>query len=461
MRLRPDSESFPGQADDATPLPAGGVRARLAALLSLGSHGQLVGRNLGFLLGDRVFRLGVGLFINAWLVRYLGPDRMGLMSFAQSLVVIAAVASQLGLETILVRDLVRQRDAADEMLGTALLLRLGGSLVTLGVACLAVAWMRPGDGQALMLTLVFTLTVFAQAFDIIDHWFQSRAEVRPVVFARAAAFALGAIAKVTAILLHASLVVVALVIAGEAVLAAGALLVAYTRPGRTLRAWHWASARAVALLRDSWPLVLNSVAIVISVRVDQMLLTTLRGTYENGIYAAAQRLTEIIYYLPTAVMVAANPVLLRSHQRDRGEYGRRLQRLFTLLALSGLAIAISVTLAAPWLVRTLFGGGFAATAPVLALQVWSAPALFLGIAQTNWFIAEGRQRGLLVRSAVAAALSVLLNLWLVPVLGARGAAIGMVGSQTVAQFALNALFPSTRGLFRMQCRAFVPRRGPR
>jgi O-antigen/teichoic acid export membrane protein len=160
-------------------------------------------------------------------------------------------------------------------------------------------------------------------------------------------------------------------------------------------------------------------------------------------------------------MVAANPVLLRSHQRDRGEYGRRLQRLFTLLALSGLAIAISVTLAAPWLVRTLFGGGFAATAPVLALQVWSAPALFLGIAQTNWFIAEGRQRGLLVRSAVAAALSVLLNLWLVPVLGARGAAIGMVGSQTVAQFALNALFPSTRGLFRMQCRAFVPRRGPR
>jgi len=461
MQFRPDSESLPGEADNATPLPAGGVRARFASLLRIGSHGQLIGHNIGFLLGDRVVRLAVGLFVNAWLVRYLGPDRMGLMSFAQSLVLIAAVASQLGLETIVVRDLVRRPEEERDLLGTALFLRLAGMLLTVGVALGAASLLRPGDHESWRLTLVFTAVALGQVFDIVDYWFQSRAEIGPVVVARGVAFAAGSAAKIVVILMHAPLVAVAAVIAGEYVLSAATLVVAYAARGRSPLAWRWVPARGLALLRDSWPLVLNSVAIVISVRVDQMLLTTLRGTHENGLYAAAQRLTEIVYYVPVAVMTAANPILLRSHQRDRGEYERRLQRLFTLLARSGLGIALVLSLGTHWVVRMLFGERFASTAPVLSLLVWAAPMMFLGVAQTNWFVAENRQRGLMLRSAVAAVLSVLLNLWLVPRLGARGAATSFLVSQALAYLALNACFRETRPLFRMQCRALMPWPAPR
>jgi polysaccharide transporter, PST family len=422
----------------------------------IGSDGARVGRNSGLLLGDRVVRLGVGLFVNAWLVRYLGPERMGLMSFAQSLVLIAAVASQLGLETIVVRDLVRRPEERDRLLGTALLLRLAGSLVTLGAALGAVALLRPGDVEARTLTLVFTLIAFSQSFDVVDFWFQSRADIPPVVLARGAAFALGVLGKIAVIVLHAPLWVVALVLAGEFALSAVALLAAYALRGRSPLAWRWAGAQATTLLRDCWPLIVNGMAIVVSVRVDQMLITTLRGTYENGIYAAAQRLTEIIFYVPTAVMTAANPILLRSHGADRAAYARRLQRVFSLLGLLALGIAAAVSLAAGPVVRLLFGQRFAASAPVLAVQVWACPALFLGVAQTNWFIAEERQQGLMVRSLAAAVLSVGLNLWLVPWLGARGASVSMVLSQTLALVGLNAFFPATRGLFRMQCRALVP-----
>ena len=460
MQLRPESP-FAEVGATAGPLPPGGARARLASLLSLGNEGQLVGRNLGFLLGDRVVRLVVGLFVNAWLVRYLGPDRMGLLSFTQSLVLIAAVASQLGLETIVVRDLVRRPEEERDLLGTALLLRLSGALATVGIALGAVALLRPGDHESWWLTLVFTTIVFGQAFDIVDYWFQSRAEVGPVLVARGSTFLVGSAAKIAVILMRAPLVVVAAVIAGEFVLSAVTLLVVYFARGRSPLAWRWVPVRGVALLRDSWPLVINSAAIVISVRVDQMLLTTLRGTHENGLYAAAQRLTEIIYYVPVAVMAAANPILLRSHQRDRGEYQRRLQRLFTALAWSGLGIALVVSLASPWLVRVLFGERFASTASVLSLLVWASPVMFLGVAQTNWFVAENRQHGLMVRSAAAAVLSVLLNLWLVPRLGARGAATSMLVSQALAYLALNACFRETRPLFRMQCRALTPWPTPR
>jgi PST family polysaccharide transporter len=425
-------------------------------MLQTGAEGALIGRNFGWLLGDRVFRLLVGLLINAWLVRYLGAGQLGLLSFAQSVVVITAVVSQLGLESIIVRDLVRRPADDDAILGTSLALRLLGAVGTLVLALGITAALRPSDPQALALTLICTATAFAQTLDVVEYWFQGRTEVAPAVAARALAFVVGAAMKLAAIALRAPLEVVAAILSIEYLLSSTALVAAYASRGRSPLRWRFERARARALLTDAWPLLLNSVALVISVRVDQMILTTLRGTTENGIYATAQRLTEIIYYVPVAVMATAGPVLLQSHRRDPQEYQRRLQRLFSMLALSGLAIATGVSLGAPWIVGLLFGAEFAESAGVLAIQVWSAPMIYLGMAQSNWFIAEGRQQGLMLRSAAAAVMSIGLNLWLVPTLGARGSAITMVVSQFIAVFLLNALFPSTRALLRMQCRAFLP-----
>lgn len=451
-----------------TPLPPGetpsGVSRRLTAvfdewlapLTRLGADGALIRRNFGWLLADRAFRLMVGLVVNAWLVRYLGAEQLGLMSFSQSVVVLFGAISTLGLETILVRDLVRRPEHEHTLVGTALGLRLLGSVLVLFLALFAVGLMRPGQELVRTLTLIFTITSFAQAFDVVEFWFQSRSHVAPVVGARLAAFVVGAIAKVIAILCHAPLVTIAAILAGEYVLSSLALLVACRMNGGAPERWRFTVPDTVLLLRESWPLIINSVAIIVSVRVDQMLLTTLRGPAENGVFAAAQRLTEIIYYVPVAIMAAASPTLLKSFERDRVEYAHRLQRLFRALALSGTAIAVGVSLLAGPITLLLFGSEFRASGAVLAIQVWSAPILFLGIAQTNWFIAHGRQRALMVRSVVAAIASVALNLWLVPLLGARGAAITMVVSQTIAQFLLNACFAETRPLFLMQCRAFVP-----
>jgi len=255
---------------------------------------------------------------------------------------------------------------------------------------------------------------------------------------------------------RAPLEVIALVLATEFAVSTLALVVAFRRQPDAPRGWRFRRDQARRLLGDAWPLFLNGIAVVVSVRVDQMILTAIHGPHENGIYAASQRLTEVIYYIPVAVLAAANPALLRAHQQDAAAYTRRLQRVFSALALGGLAIAIGVSALAPWIVRLLFGDGFARTAPVLAIQVWTAPMLFLGVVQTNWFIAHDRQRGLLLRSAVAAALSVALNLALVPALGARGAAITTLVSQTCGHVLLNACFRETRGLFRMQARAFLP-----
>lgn len=449
----------PGPDPPGPPATGGPLRFltdALSAFLPAGGEGAMIRRNTAWLLSDRAFRLGLGLVVNVWLVRYLGADAFGLMSFALSIIVIFAVLSQLGLETIVVRELVRRPADEARIIGTSIALRLGGSLATLACAAAAAAILRAGDAEAFRLTLIFAGIAFAQSLDVLECWFQSRSLIPPLARARMIAGLLGAAAKVVAILAEAPLAAIAMVIVGEYVLSSLALLAAFLARPEAPRAWRSTAATARELLRESWPLVLNSVAIVVSVRVDQMMITSMRGTTENGIYAAAQRLMEVVYYLPVATMAAANPVLLRWHQQDDDGYRARLQKVFTALALAGVALAIAISLASAWVVRTLFGAEFEPSGPVLAILAWNAPVLFLAVAQTNWFIAHGRQRSLMTRSMIAAVLSVALNLILIPRLGAAGAAIAMLISQLIAQVLVNGLVRETRPLFAIQLRALFP-----
>jgi PST family polysaccharide transporter len=439
-----------------TSRPSGGEAGSAPPVWTPGPDGMVIARNVGWMFGDRVFRLIVGLVINVWMIRTLGPDDLGLLGFSQSLVGLFAVLSQLGLEAIVVRELVRHPDTEGTVLGTSFFLRLTGAVATLALSASAMLALRPGNPAALAMALVFSGVAVAQTLDVIEYWFQSHSKVAPFVLARSAAFVLASIAKVACLVAHAPLETLALAIGSEFLLAALGLALVYRLNGGSLGAWRFSRSWARRLLSASWPLLVSSLAVVLYTRTDQVMLTLMRGEAENGIYAAAQRLSEILYFIPVAVLASSNATLLRSHQEGRALYERRLGRMFTGLAWAAILMAVPISVAARPLVTLLFGSAFTPSGTVLALHVWAAPAVFLGVAQTSWFIAEGRERSLLGRTLAGAVTNIALNAALIPRFGASGAAAATLISQWLASVLLNSMFASTRPLFRLQCRAFLP-----
>ena len=63
--------------------------------------------NIGWLFFDKVLRMGVGLLVGVWVARYLGPEKYGLFNFAAAFVGMFIAVSGLGLQSIVVRDIVR------------------------------------------------------------------------------------------------------------------------------------------------------------------------------------------------------------------------------------------------------------------------------------------------------------------------------------------------------------------
>ena len=83
--------------------------------------------NTSWLMAERIIRMTVALFVGVYVARYLGPERFGLLSYANSFVGLFLALATLGLDSIVIRELVKNPESRNELLGTAFGLKIFGN----------------------------------------------------------------------------------------------------------------------------------------------------------------------------------------------------------------------------------------------------------------------------------------------------------------------------------------------
>ena len=160
-----------------------------AAKLNRNEECRLVAFNSFWLIGDKLVRLGLGLFIGVWIARYLGPAQYGVLAYAVSFLAIIQAISALGMDSIVVRHIAQSPATAHIVLGTALALRLAASTLSLLAAAAVGVYAYADDTQTLVVLLLVASGVVFQPADIVDLWFQSQSKSRRTVIAKAIAYA--------------------------------------------------------------------------------------------------------------------------------------------------------------------------------------------------------------------------------------------------------------------------------
>ena len=413
--------------------------------------------NAGWLTFDRLLRMGVGLFVTVWIARYLGPQNYGLLNYAVSFAGLFSALAYLGLRGIVVQDMIHHPRRAQVTLGTAFALRLFAAVPIYAAILIAYAAMRPADPYGLSIVAIVAASVLIQAFEIIDHWFQAHVQSRYAVWARIAAFVVVSLLRVVLIGRHASLRAFAWVLLLE-----GVLVLWDPSISITARGTGWLSgATTGAAPKSCWPgagrWFFEGMMIVIYMTIDQVMLGVMVNDTAVGIYNAATRVSGVWYFIPAAIVESVTPALLRSKQTSDSLYYSRLARLFSLLVLISVSVAAPLALCSTQIIRGLFGPSYAAAGPILAIHIWAAPFVFLGLAQSPWSINEGLTVLSFQRAAIGAASNVVLNLLLIPQFGGLGAAVATVVSYALAAFFSNAIDKRTRRIFFLQLRAFTLR----
>jgi O-antigen/teichoic acid export membrane protein len=391
-----------------------------------------IAENTGWLFGLRMLRMLFAFFVTAWVARYLGTARFGILQYAVAFVGLFMPLAILGLQTIVVRDIVREPDARDEILGTTLALRFAGGIAGFAIAAAAIWIIRPGDPLVRLVTAVTGLTLIFHTSDTFDLWFQSQVQSKYMVIAKSVSLAVAALLRIGAILTEAPLVVFAAILSVDIAIAGAGLYIAYRQRGLRVSRWRFSTARAGQLLSQSWMLILTGALSMIYFKIDQVMLGQMAGDDEVGVYGAAVRLSEVWYFIPLAIATSVFPALIRAKERGERIYYARLQQLYDFLAGLGLLLAVFFTLAADRVILIVFGSDYAAAGPILAVHIWAGVFIFLKVALNRWQLNEGYLKFLFWSSALGAAVNVGLNIFLIPRYGGMGAAIATVVSYGLA-----------------------------
>jgi O-antigen/teichoic acid export membrane protein len=387
-----------------------------------------IATNAGWLLGDRLVRALVGFFVGARVARYLGPTEFGQFAYVLAFIAFFQVVANLGSDSIVVRDIARDPGSAPEVLGSIVRLRLvlGSCCWASAVALMAI--INPGERETIILTAIIGGILVFQAADTVDLWFQSQSQSRRTVIAKLVAYLLTNSLKIVLIIAQAPLMAFGIAFLLDFMAAALGLATAYRR-FPTVRRWRPDLGRAKTLVRHSWPFMLSGLSIILYMRIDQIMLKSLRGDHELGIYAAALALSQIWQMIPMTLSVSLAPFIARKKIEGQAAYEAALLHVFRLFGAVSIVISTATALAAPVVLPLIYGPSYAEAAHVLAIHVFSNVFVALGVAQSLWLTNEqGGGQLSLIKTLCGGFVAIVGNAIAIPIWGAQGAAVVAVMS---------------------------------
>lgn len=409
--------------------------------------------NIGWLFFDKMLRMGVGLIVGVWVARYLGPQQLGLLDFAAAFTSMFAALAGLGLQGIVVRDLVRSPQRAIETLGSAATLLFAGGVLSYGLLMVCILFLRPDDSLSIGIVAILGSMTLFKASEVVIYWLEAQVQSKYAVWVQNGVFLTVAAIKVVMIVQQAPLMAFAWITMAEALVVA--LLLASMIGLRDQRLWplRFQAERARELLKDSWPLMLAGIAVTLYMKIDQIMLGEMIGNEAVGVYGAATRISEVWYFIPLTIVASLFPSIIELKDRDSARYHARLQRLYDVMVWLSLLIAVPMTFLSTFFVTLLYGEAYAEAGLVLAIHIWASVFVFLGVASSRWLVAENLQLLSLQRTALGAVTNIALNYVLIPDHGPAGAAAATVISYAIAALFADVLQARTRPAFRMKLRA--------
>jgi O-antigen/teichoic acid export membrane protein len=406
-------------------------------------------KNTSWLLTEKILRMVISFFVGIWLARYLGPERFGIFSYVLSFVGLFTAFTTLGLDSIVVRNLIKKPRHQNKLIGTTFLLKLIGAAISIILIAIAVNFTSNDRDTATLIFIVASSNIF-YSFNVIDFYFQSQVLSRYIVYANIISLFISSILKIILLSIEAPLIAfVWVVFLDTIILFLGFIYFFFKKSKLKIKKITFSKKLAMSLMKESWPFMLSGVIISIYLKIDQVMIKEMLGTESVGQYAVAARLSEIWYFIPIVLITSLFPSILNAKEKSEEKYYFRLQQLYSMLTWLSITIALLVTFTADWVVGFLYGPEYDLTGSVLIVHVWSSIFIFFNIANSKWLLIEGLHTYRIIIDLFSTILNVLLNYVLIPKYGIVGAAWATLLSYSISILVIYSLIPNLRVSLKM------------
>ncbi len=401
-------------------------------------------QNSIWIISGQIAKVVITFLISVLTTRYLGPSNYGLINYVQSYIVFMTAIIGLGLNGVIIYQMVNNRNNEGKILGTAIILRLIIGCLCAGVFLGGFYAMNPED--TLMKKIVFLQSIQLPflCLDTVKYWFQSYLKSKYPVIAQTIAHVITSIYKVFLLITEKSVEWFAFALSLDIIILSIFYIVFYRR--QSVQKLRFSYTIAKQLLIACIPFTLASVMTVIYSQIDKVMIKMmLNDTAQVGLYSAAISLCTIFAFIPNAFLESARPLVMEAKKVSEELYRKRFKQMIASVFWVCFIYSVFICILSKLILFVLYGEAYLSANSCLKIAVWYTVFAYIGSAKSVWLICENKSKYVFVFAALGAITNVVMNVFLIPYWGINGAALATFITEMLVNFLYPAIFKETRG----------------
>lgn len=399
-------------------------------------------KNSIWIIAERIFQAAISLILTMLTSRYLGPSNYGILNYGATFVTLFLVIMKLGLDTTIVNELINNRDKEGTILGTSIIMRLISGFISTLVMLIIVFVLQSKSKLILITTLLQSITIFFQVFNILDYWFQSHLQSKYVSIAKAISYLLVAGFKVFLLVTGKSVEWFALAAGFDYFAVAILLLLFYKKNGTQVFKIDFKLGKY--LLKNSYHFIISGIMVTIYTQIDKIMIGSMIDETELGFYSAALMICNMWVFLPEAILTSARPTVFEAKKKNKDIYLKRLKQTYAIIFWTCIACSLIICVFAKYIILIIYGNKYLASTSVLRLLIWYVPFSQLGLARGIWIVSEGKNKYTKKYMFWGMITNIILNYILIPYYGILGAALATIFTEIMTCFISPLFYKETR-----------------
>lgn len=377
--------------------------------------------------------------------RYLGSERYGILSFAIAFASITLFLADIGIASVIVRDVARDKARTQKYLSNSIYLKIILAALTL-VSTAAIGFALDYPLSTMQIVLVISASLIIVSFSSIISSILQAYEVMEYL-------SLGSVIYNLTMLILALLAIhsgmdvygFSYVYLISSIIFLG-YYVAIALRKIPLPKWDIDFAFWKYIIKEAIPFGLSQVFVRVYYYIDTVMISLMISNPNEvmGWYNAAYRMVLVLAFIPVTFLGSIYPIMSKYYVTSDKYLGFIFERSFKYLMTISIPIGVGTAVLGNQLIQLIYGQDYAPSAIALQILIWSEVFIFLNAVFGNLFNSINRQGIVAKQTILATALNIILNLFLIPKYSYVGASAATVATQAFA-FIFLMYFASREG----------------
>ena len=410
-------------------------------------------KNAIWIIGGRVVQMVISFFVGILTARYLGPGNYGILNYAGAYVAFFTAFCTLGINSVILKDFVDHPDEQGQAIGTTLILRGLSSVLSSIMIIGIVMAIDTGESLTIMVTALCSVALVFQVADTLNYWFQSRYQSKVSSVATLIAYIVTSSYRIYLLIMQKDIKWFAFATSVDCICVAVILFWVYKKENGPKLSFSFYKAKE--LLGASYNYILASMMVAIYGQTDKMMLKQMLDETSVGYYSLASTINNMWVFFLAAIIDSLYPTIIRYANENRILFEKKNRQLYAIVIYISMFVAVGFMLFGELIIKILYGETYLPAAMPIKIVCWYTVFSYLGMARNAWIVSTNNQKYLKYICGGAAVANVLLNLLLIPVWGASGAALASLVTQISTIVFIPLLIPNMRPNVKLMLEALM------